>query len=396
MIDFNTTNGQINALKYKSGRLNLLKGNQSLYDSKSQKLFNFYVDQNIVSTFNFKNNSWDKNFVNGPVTDNWHVNKYYSDIDSSLYILGGYGHFRYKNDVKQYHFATQKWDSIKPTGDAFTPRYLAALGATKGGFYVVGGYGSVSGQQILSPKNLYDLLYFDTKEKKFKKVYELKIKTEDFVFGNSLVVDEKTKSYYGFIFPKHKFNSSLQLIKGSLEHPTFEIVGSNIPYRFHDISSYADLFFCPLSETLVGISLFLNEANKTEISVYTLSFPPLEPVKKVTEEAKPPFVLRWYHILLIVGAIGALGALFMLYFKRRDGFAGGERETSIASTASNETTASIQTSEGEEHLRHSEREVTVLRNRIMLFGDLQLFDPEGADITKYFTPLIKELFLVFY
>jgi two-component SAPR family response regulator len=34
------------------------------------------------------------------------------------------------------------------------------------------------------------------------------------------------------------------------------------------------------------------------------------------------------------------------------------------------------------------------RNAIFLFGDLQLFTPEGHEITKYFTPLLKELFLV--
>ncbi len=393
IIDYNSTNGQVNALKYSSGRLNLLKGNQTLYDSKSHKLYNFYVDQNTVSTFNFKNNSWDKNFVTAPVTDNWHVNKYYSDIDSSLYILGGYGHFRYKNEVKQYRFSTQKWDTIKPLGDVFTPRYLAALGAAQGGFYIIGGYGSVSGQQILSPKNLYDLLYFDTKEKRFKKIYELKIKTEDFVFGNSLVVDEKAKTYYGFIFPKHKFNSSLQLIKGSLENPVIQNVGSSIPYRFHDISSFADLFFCPLSENLVGLSLFLNESNKTEVSVYTLSFPPLEPVKTTEEEAKPPFVLRWFHILFIVGIIGLLATWIMKYFKRRDGLK-GEQESKLTSADGKEEASVTQPSEVNELVRPIEREVTILKNRIMLFGDLQLFDPEGSDITKYFTPLIKELFLV--
>jgi len=33
-------------------------------------------------------------------------------------------------------------------------------------------------------------------------------------------------------------------------------------------------------------------------------------------------------------------------------------------------------------------------NAIFLFGDLQLFTPDGNEITKYFTPLLKELFLV--
>jgi two-component SAPR family response regulator len=34
------------------------------------------------------------------------------------------------------------------------------------------------------------------------------------------------------------------------------------------------------------------------------------------------------------------------------------------------------------------------KNTIFLFGDLQLFTPEGNEITKYFTPLLKELFLI--
>ena len=35
-----------------------------------------------------------------------------------------------------------------------------------------------------------------------------------------------------------------------------------------------------------------------------------------------------------------------------------------------------------------------IRNTMFLFGDLQLFDREGKDITKLFTPVIKELFLL--
>ncbi len=37
---------------------------------------------------------------------------------------------------------------------------------------------------------------------------------------------------------------------------------------------------------------------------------------------------------------------------------------------------------------------TLHKDVIFLFGDFQLFDHRGNDITKYFTPLIKELFLV--
>ncbi len=194
--------------------------------------------------------------------------------DSSIYILGGYGHLAYKNNVQRYNSTIQaKWENIQMKDSVFTPRYLAALGTTKNGAYILGGYGSSTGQQMLNPRNWYDLLFFDIKTNHFKKIYELKTPEEDFVFGNSMIINEKDSSYYALIFPKHKFNSELQLIKGSLTKPDFKIVGSKIPYQFVDIQSYADLFFDPSSGRFVAVTLYQAENNQTKIgglfSLYT-------------------------------------------------------------------------------------------------------------------------------
>lgn len=386
LLTYNTLNHQILQRKYESGRLNLLRGNESLYDSSTKKLYNLYVDQRTAATFDFTTNTWDLNYISPtPITDNWLFNKFYSPEDSSLYMIGGYGHFIYKNTVRRWHLPTKTWEVIKTTGDSLTPRYLASLGRTTGGAYILGGYGSASGQQILNPKNLYDLVYFNTADKSFKKLYELQIKGEDFVFGNSLVIDEKTKSYYGLVLPKHKYNSSLQLITGSLTQPTYKLSGSTIPYKFHDINSFADLYYCPLSESLIAVTLFRNDNNITEVTIYALSFPPQEITGIVPENASSSVVGKYWYIWLAI-ALLVIGAVIISWRKAK--------KKSAAAVVKPAAVTRVVASDKTEPVAEEITEIIPVKNAILLFGDLQLFDSDGADITKFFTPLIKELFLV--
>ncbi|RYY35014.1 MAG: galactose oxidase, partial [Sphingobacteriaceae bacterium] len=231
LISYQVSSSKRTSQYYISGTQFLLHGNQSYYNSTLKKLFNINVDQKQVATFDFTAKGWDiKHNSKAFETNYWHNNKFYSPVDSSLYVIGGYGQFLFKNDIQRYNIYTKNWQTVKAGGENLIPRYLAALGETSKGAYILGGYGSTTGQQILNPKNLYDLIYFDVKKRLFKKIYELDIKGEDFVFANSLVINEKNNSYYGLIFPKHKYNSHLQLISGSLTEPTFKVLGNRIPY----------------------------------------------------------------------------------------------------------------------------------------------------------------------
>jgi hypothetical protein len=112
---------------------------------------------------------WDKGFTN-IATNNGHLNKFYNKADSSIYTIGGYGQLMYKDSVKRYNFASNSWQKVKTKGDTFTPRYLAGLGtnATGDTAYVIGGYGSASGQQIVNPRNIYDMMRFRLKTSRLK------------------------------------------------------------------------------------------------------------------------------------------------------------------------------------------------------------------------------------
>jgi len=373
-------------------RINLNQGNRSWLNPLNGMLYNYFPGCDTVVNYNAATASWNGNFKPGEVTGYWHFNKMFSAIDTSLYVFGGYGYLLYKNEVQKYSFNTGKWTQVKYKGDFFTPRYLAGLGATAKGdtAYILGGYGNTSGQQILNPKNLYDMMRFTAKDKTFTKMFELNINRSDFALANSLVIDEKKGLYYGLIFPRNKYNSSLQLMRGSLKNASFQVLNSAIPYPFHDVHSFADLYYCAASEKFVTVTLLRTDNNKTTVNIFTLLGPPYFGADK-THAAT---TLHWWYYALAIAALLAVGAL--VWFKERKRIAPMPVPLKVQEpvVAQFESLPQLNEMELAGHNETKSSTAQSFKNTILLFGDLQVFDASGASITKLFTPLIKELFLL--
>lgn len=375
---------------YLSGTQYLVNGSQSVYDTSSDQLLNFSIDQRTVAAFDPQQLTWDRNFTHpAPGTNFLHLNKFYSAADSSIYFIGGYGHYRYKDSVFQYHVPSNSWTYFRPGGDEFIPRYLAGIGSTETGAYLVGGYGSSSGQQILNPKNLYDFLYFDLEKKTFEKKFELDIEKEDFVFANSLVIDQPGNSWYGLIFPKHKFNSSLQLIHGSLTDSTFTLAGNSIPYQFDDVHSFADLFYCTKSKRFIAVTIFRDNTGVAHVKLYSLFSPPLAPNAATSTLGNSSTRIIW---LAGVALLCLLCLFFIHQAKKRRAKRGVDGGTRQGRQGRQGTTAPL--------LAHSssrqeyDEKIAPDRNAIYLFGGMQLVGREGQDITGQLSPLLTELFLI--
>jgi hypothetical protein len=62
-------------------------------------------------------------------------------------------------------------------------RYLAALGTNVSGdtAYILGGYGSKTGDQTINPRFTYDLMAYSVKSATFKSIYHLKEPASSFV-----------------------------------------------------------------------------------------------------------------------------------------------------------------------------------------------------------------------
>ncbi|MDB4999892.1 MAG: hypothetical protein JWR76_969 [Mucilaginibacter sp.] len=395
LLVYAINDGEISSIPYSSGRLNLLPSNQSIYNDNNHTLYNFYIEDKYkqVTTFNFNLKKWNVNYQTRSLSiDYWNANNFFSAIDSSLYIIGGYGQLTYKNTINRYHIPDQSWNSIAAKGDYFCPRYLAAAGTADSGktTYLLGGYGSYKGQQMLNPQNQYDFMRFDIKTKIFKKIYDLKVHEQDFVFANSLVINTKKRTFSALIFSNHHYNSHLKLIEGYLDHPDYKIVGDSIPYAFHDTHSFANLYFSPLSQKLIAVTLLRSEKNnQTTVKLYSLLYPPDSTVDNKSHAAKDVKQPTWiYFAIAPIGIITIV--LMILYKKRQAAISEPGKKITEEHPVPMHTEHPLITTYSFEHPVTEEKQGSA----IFLFGDLQLFNADGEDIIKNFTSLLKELFLV--
>ncbi len=380
-------------------------GNQSIVDPHSGWLYNFYIDQKKVRTYQPDTRRWDESYAPCVLTEFWHANKFLSPTDSSLYIVGGYGQLHYKHLVQRYSFASRQWETVHESGDSFTPRYLAALGtnAAADTAYILGGYGSNTGDQMVNPRYDYDLMAFSVKDHRFKSLYHLPEPEEPFCLANSLIIEGD--HYYGLIFSNEKFNSALQLIKGSLHTPEYQLLGNPVPYSFHDVKSFADLYYAPQSQKLLAVTMYTNKEGMTEVKVYTISFPPNALDVAV---AKAPAGFPWKYCWMGLGIIG-LGVLVWVGKKRiaprsasaglpSSGFtgAGPVAATPAAlipgSAAPADYSGAASASIPVSHLPASA--IHDGRSYVQFFGQFEVYDREGTELTKLFTPLLKEMFLL--
>lgn len=367
LMIYNIRDNQMDSAIYTESPSILKAGCQAFYDPGNNQIVTYNVDLKTISTYNLETNEWVEMVAEYyPLTVYWHHNKYYSTNNKNLYTFGGYGQHEYKNVINRFSMNSNTWNVVQPEGEVYSPRYLAALGYHNDTIYILGGYGSLSGKQILNPQNYYDLWMYSMQENRFIKKYEFETPIEDIAFANSMIIDGENHEFYALAFPIFKHESYLQLFKGSLENPELIPAGNAIPYKFHDIISYADLFYASDAKKLVTATSLYNEENYTSVSLFHINFPPNQNITYDTSKTGP-FNLK---TVLFILAIITLIAILTIRKKKLS------KPTNYLSVSDN-TMPAIHDN-----------------NSILFFGDFQFLNNAGQDLTSKFSPLLKELFML--
>ncbi len=341
--------------------------NEIIYDTVNQRLISYSLENNYLSVFDFETSQWSPH-GKGELEeiDYWHHNRLITP-DGDLVTIGGYGHYMYKNSAWYWDEEEDRFDSINYKGE-FHPRYLAGSGYNPNDslYYVIGGFGTESGNQRNKPDYYYEILSFSAKEMTMSRFHAFENTRAGFCFANSVVFDD-SNNMYGLYFPKYQFENKLQLVQIPLENPEIIELANPIKYNFLDINSFADLHFSSASNSLVAVSTYLSE-EITTVSIHSIAFPPQE---FSTDVALPLESRSKIVIYLLTAFFLVIVAGFLFYFLRK----GAKKSQKKAVPAKREI---IQKSH---------------ENSIILFGGFQVIDRSGKDITGLFTPLPKKLFL---
>jgi DNA-binding SARP family transcriptional activator len=268
---------------------------------------------------------------------------------------------------------------------------MASAGTNDAGdtAYLVGGYGSTSGDQTINPRFTYDFTLFDVRSKSFHTLFQLKEPTRQFCFANQMVVDATTNTWYALVYPTDRFNASLQLIAGSLKSPGYNQLGDSIPYSYYDIASYADLYYCKTSKKLVAVTLYTAN-NRSEIKLYTLDFPPGELAPLTSAPAGIEKALAFFAGLCILSVLLVVGAGWYFYRKYKSRL---EKKRSVVVTAAS-AAVELPTVIVEDHATEAVPLQLNTTSAIYLFGNFEVYDIATHDITTQLTPLLKELLIL--
>ena len=388
---FYTCNTTAKTLKKDS----LIKGNpngnlinQLIYDPFVKKYCS-YSFKRKVAYYDSLRKSWD-NTTSDSEQYFWHHNRYMYPGDSCLYIFFGYGHHKYKNDIIKYNFKTDSLETVPFTGTRIPPRYLSGLGKIDDDEVIVfGGYGNITGNQELATQNYYDSYIVNLKTREIKKLWELSSVDRDFVVSNSLIVDTAYHCFYALCYPQQEFRTSMMLCRFSLDKPEYELLADSIPFEFHDIYSYSDLFWNKGSNKLIALtSSPLVQDSTSVLSVYTLAYPPLAKADIYQNEKIRKNTLTFITIGVLSAGVLCFGYIFYNGRKKNKTAQAKKRKSKIP-TASSESETPYEPVVGIKPVNPHFK-----KQSIFLFGGFQVMDKEGRNITERFTPLLKELFVI--
>lgn len=334
-----------------------------------------------VSSYDIIKGDWDTNYSTNRPPDYWQHNRLFSSIDNCLYLFFGYGHHKYKNEINRYDYQTKSWEKLSFKGDRIQPRYLCGLGMLDDQYAIAfGGYGSETGNQNISPQCFYNLFKINLRTLESTKVWEMENPSSDFVVANSLVPDHTGKSFYALAFPTQQFYTKLSLLKFSMETPEYSVVADSIPFNFEDVRSNADLFYDKKSNRLIALVASAQNNNSSEISVYTLSMPPLTVSGLYQENKQQASISVWLWIGIGGCLLIVIVAVILLQIKKKS--------TTATRPAIKETGVVIDSKEQAFVYEQPQKKA------IFLFGGFQVFDKDGEDITREFTPMLRQLFIL--
>ncbi|MCG8475004.1 MAG: hypothetical protein MI784_05965 [Cytophagales bacterium] len=375
----------------------------SYYAPQRKQLLAYDYRMGPVAEYNPKTLSWSKiNALTG-MTSHWHHLQFYDSASDRLYALGGYGMYRFNNTLLSFQLGEKNWKKFPLKGDLMEPRSLSSLTHYKDQKYLVfGGIGNQTGRQELGVENFYDLYVLDLSDSTMRRLWSRPELADNFVAAHSLILSEDKQSLYALCYKYQKQNSALSLLKIDIQTGENKVISDSIPYPFKDVRSSADLFFHTKTSEFVAVVRDNVEKNNSEVKIYTLTYPavPLPPVLQAGTNTKK---LWWpYVVLLLTG-----GAL--IFIKKRKQTNISKELITLPSTAKKDSGTNFQEKKDTPDDMSDSSAINPVppapsevfaqkklpeKNYIRLFGKFEVVNRNGEDISKNFTPKIRQLFLL--
>lgn len=388
LLKYSLKSNHMKRIHFSNGRQLIYLDSRIAINNNNNDLYHSYLDTKQFLKFDTITDKWDGILKSNFGSDRNYTqhNEVFSKKDSSFYFFGGYGFYKYKNTLFRYHIPSKSFTEVVLSGDKINPRYLSAAGTSPNSdtIYILGGYGSASGDQRINPQGYKNLFLVDIRKKESKEIASLNFNQKDYCFANSLLISPDRKSFYALSFTGHKFHTWLKLIRGNFESAHFEMLGDSIPYLFEDIRSTANVYSNKNKSELVCITSIFGENNDSSyFEVYTIQTPPNLLADIVHAKHGKKLVNNLIPLTFFMFGLAILLWLVTFYWKKKSRIKPDNADKKNISKPGQEV-SNIEDVKG------------IHKNSMFLFGGFQIFNKEGVEISHKFSPLVKELFLLIF
>ncbi len=354
----------------------LHKDNVVVYDEKLDRLYAYYRGMGKVSTYDKKSKRWSAVDTTGEHDANFYFhNSFVNPLNNDLCMINGYGWYTFKNYLQKYDFVNMKWERVKTKGDFLVPRLAAAIGKknNQGDFFIFGGFGNKSGKQEDGINTLKDLYLLRMKDTSVHKIGELQNIPYNLNAYPTMYFDSTQNQLYIIGNEKYGIKKSFKRIyRYDLTKNIFEPVSDSL--------NCGDVINTPIIYDEQNKEFFAFERidaspDSFYLNINSLLYPPLteKEFEKLDKQEASTNLFALDNKLLVIMFVIIAGAGFVFYLIRKK-FKKLPEEMA-----------------GENNLV-TKKQLNI--NSIYLFGDFQVFDKFGKNISKLFTPKIKQLFLL--
>lgn len=364
---------QQNLQKNRTDTIRIQKGNpynsitnNLIYDPLGDRLISYHVGASDFSVYDFNTHSWSDNPTRY-LLNAMHHNSSIAKDRKQLITFGGYGEHRYNAVLTKYKLEDGSFEQ-RDFSQHIEPRYLGSSAYIgNGSMYVLGGYGCKSGIQDGFTRNYYDLYLINTDSMNCRKIWQFEDNNLYITFSQTMVIDNSERYIYTLAYENDKRKTFVRLNRFGLDSPDRMVFADSIPYQFHDVSSFCNLFLNEKTSELVAIVSFLQDG-ETSVNIYSLPLPPLNEVDLIQEQKSGYSWLLWLAlaIFIVVGVVVII--MFISQNKTKD-----------------------ETLDGLDYVLGEQTRTQC--PAIYLLGGFQIIDRDGNDITGKFTGVLKNLFL---
>lgn len=401
MVEVLDENGDIvDEIKVQGGYPAMEFTDHLMYDTLSNRLLSYSLSQKCVSFFSFDTKRWSLAERHIEEPNYYNHARTFNSADSSFYFFGGYGFYRYQNDLFRMDLTTGELEKIDYE-PLLNPRYSSAITVVGDELYILGGRGNKYGKQELVSHFYTELCAIDLKKKKSRVVWRRQQTDAYMLMASSMYFEPSDSSFYAV-----SLKDGGILWKVSMKDTTWTAV--SIPIHNRVIHQDCDFSFysSPSCNKLFLVMDKILTDRTHDVSIYSINTPLMSQadIMQVVEDTSVA-IQMWYWI--VAGFLSLLGVGSFLYYrivehKKEEPLSVVTTDSVKEELAANDNNVENENLElkveaGDERipvLRPIENYFDRSRSAISLLGTFNVRDKDGNDITSNFTPRLKSLLVL--